>query len=156
MNGVTHCLTASLATFCSSNEYAEKMAQEEASPTIQTLLFLLKCDSRQYPSIDGHATAAACTGLAFLACHPIGAQGEECMTGSPSTIHLIIRISLLGPYRKMLLEHGAYSVLLSALVHPPENEDCRAIVEESAAIAVMYLSTMVTKEFGFRSTFRAS
>lgn len=156
MNGVTHCLTASLATFCSSNDYAKKMAQEEASPTIQTLLFLLKCDSSEYTSIDGHAIAAACTGLAFLACHPIGAQGEECMTGILSSFPSFVQVSLLGPYRKMLLEHGAYSVLLSALVHPPENEDCRAIVEESAAIAVMYLSTMVTYGSGFRSPFSTS
>eukprot|EP00210_Caulerpa_lentillifera_P000601 g582.t1 len=145
LNSITHCLTASLATFCSNEHYAKSMVQQEAPPTIHTLLFLLKCEADGYPSIDGHTIAAACTGVAFLACHPIGAKGEKCMIGKLIKNSCFVLTVPAGPYRSILLENGAYSILLNALIHPPENKDCRAIVEESAAIAVMYLSTMAGK-----------
>lgn len=95
---------------------------------IQSLLRLLKNPVDDLPSPNGHVVAAACTALAFLACHPIGARGEACMTG---------------PHRKQLLDAGAFHALLSALVRPPEDPSCKSVVEESAAIGVMYLSTMV-------------
>ena len=102
---------------------------DRESVVIQALLFLLQHQSERVFSTNGHVIAAACTGLAFLACHPIGAQGDDCMSG---------------PHRKQLIDAGTFHALLSALVHPPEDTSCKSIVEESAAIGVMYLSTMVT------------
>ena len=127
MDKITHYLTASLSTFCSNEDCAHKIADDEGCDVIQSLLFLLKHPTNAV-STNGHVMAAACAGLAFLACHPIGAQGDDCMTG---------------PHRQQLLDAGAFDALLSALVHPPEDPSCKSVVEESAAIGVMYLSTMV-------------
>jgi len=93
---------------------------------IKSLLMLLK--SEEGLSTNGHVVAAACTGIAFLACHPIGAKGDDCLTG---------------PYRKQLISAGSLNALLAALLHPPNDQSCKSIVEETAAIGFMYLSTMV-------------
>ena len=105
------------------------MVDDERSSVIRALLHLLGTPNDAAHSKSGHVVAAACAGLAFLACHPIGAQGDACMTG---------------PHRKKLLDAGAFHALLSALSDPPEDPSCKPIVEESAAIGFMYLSTMVT------------
>lgn len=122
-----------LSSFCSKPECAEKIANDEASFVIQSLLRLLKMEEKEC-SINGHVTAAACAALAFLACHPIGAKGDACMTG---------------PHRKQLLDAGAFPSLLFALTHPPNDPSCKSVVEQSAAIGVMYLSTMVSPKEPF-------
>lgn len=76
----------------------------------------------------GHVRAAAATAIAFLACHPIGAKGDECMWG---------------PYREALLEAGALRVLLEAALAPTQDEVCRKVIEKAAAVGVMYLCTVV-------------
>ena len=73
--------------------------------------------------------AAAATAIAFLACHPIGAKGDECMWG---------------PYRVALLEAGALRVLLEAALAPTRDETCRKVIEKAAAVGVMYLCTVVS------------
>ena len=77
----------------------------------------------------GHVRAAAATAIAFLACHPIGAKGDECMWG---------------PYREALLEAGALRVLLEAALAPTQDEVCRKVIEKAAAVGVMYLCTVVS------------
>lgn len=77
----------------------------------------------------GHVRAAAATAIAFLACHPIGAKGEECMWG---------------PYREALLEAGSLRVLLEAALAPTQDETCRKVIEKAAAVGVMYLCTVVS------------
>lgn len=74
--------------------------------------------------------AAAATAIAFLACHPIGAKGDECMWG---------------PYREALLEAGALRVLLEAALAPTEDDNCRKVIEKAAAVGVMYLCTVVSR-----------
>ncbi len=76
----------------------------------------------------GHVRAAAATAIAFLACHPIGAKGDDCMWG---------------PYREALLEAGALRVLLEAALAPTEDDNCRKVIEKAAAVGVMYLCTVV-------------
>ena len=73
--------------------------------------------------------AAAATAIAFLACHPIGAKGDECMWG---------------PYREALLQAGALRVLLEAALAPTEDDNCRKVIEKAAAVGVMYLCTVVS------------
>jgi hypothetical protein len=75
----------------------------------------------------GHVKASACAGLAFLACHPLGAAGDECMSG---------------PHRDRLLASGAFGCLLRAALTTVGDEECDMIVEQAAAIGIMYLSTM--------------
>ena len=77
----------------------------------------------------GHVRAAAATAIAFLACHPIGAKGDECMWG---------------PYRETLLEAGALRVLLEVALAPTEDGNCRKVIEKAAAVGVMYLCTVVS------------
>lgn len=67
-------------------------------------------------------------GIAFLACHPIGAEGDECM---------------VGPYRQKLLKLGAFGSLLRAALTSVLDNECDEIIQQAAAIGVMYLSTMV-------------
>lgn len=96
--------------------------------TVSTLMSFLTVEDTEEFTGAGHVCAAACTGLAFLACHNIGAKGDDCLTG---------------PFREKLLEIGAFGGLLFAALHPHEEEEFRSIIEQSAAIGVMYLSTMV-------------
>ena len=77
----------------------------------------------------GHVRAAAATAIAFLACHPIGAKGDDCMWG---------------PYRVALLEAGALRVLLEAALAPTQDDNCRKVIEKAAAVGVMYLCTVVS------------
>lgn len=57
----------------------------------------------------------------------MGAKGDDC---------------LVGPYRPALLRVGALRGLLRCALQA-EDRECRAIVEQAAAVGVMYLSTMV-------------
>ncbi len=63
----------------------------------------------------GHVKASACAGLAFLACHPIGAEGDECM---------------YGPHRTKLLEMGTFGTLLRAALTTVNDPDCDMIVQQ--------------------------
>lgn len=63
----------------------------------------------------GHVKASACAGLAFLSCHPIGAEGDECMHG---------------PYRHKLLEMGAFGALLRAALTSVMDPECDMIVQQ--------------------------
>lgn len=54
--------------------------------TLMTLVEVFETENFERAS---HVKASACAGVAFLACHPIGAEGDECMNG---------------PYRTKLLE----------------------------------------------------
>ena len=73
--------------------------------------------------------AAAATAIAFLACHPIGAKGDDCMWG---------------PYREVLLQAGALEVLLEAALAPTQDDNCRKVIEKAAAVGIMYLCTVVS------------
>ena len=72
------------------------------------------CDT---PSFEraGHVKASACAAVSFLACHPIGAKGDDCM---------------VGPYRTKLLEAGAFGVLLRAALTSVLDEQCDMIVQQ--------------------------
>ncbi|GMH33927.1 hypothetical protein BSKO_01761 [Bryopsis sp. KO-2023] len=124
---VTHCISATLATFCSEFECATTLMSDPKDTTLKTLMFFLSVEDKASFTGSGHVRAAACTGLAFLACHRIGAQGDECLTG---------------PFREKLLDIGAFGGLLLAALEPPEEEQFKTIIEQSAAVGVMYLSTM--------------
>jgi hypothetical protein len=76
----------------------------------------------------GHVRAAASTCLAFLACHPLGAKGDAC---------------LWGPFRAKLLSIGALGVLLRAALVSSSDDPCNNIIQQTAAVGIMYLSTMV-------------
>ena len=77
----------------------------------------------------GHVRAAACTCVAFLACHPMGAKGEACLDG---------------PHRSKLLELGAFGALLKAALASSFDQDSKGIIQQSAAVGIMYMSTMVS------------
>ncbi|GAX83592.1 hypothetical protein CEUSTIGMA_g11017.t1 [Chlamydomonas eustigma] len=74
----------------------------------------------------GEVKASACSGLAFLTCYPLGAKGEACMHG---------------PYRRKLLELGAFGALLRADLVSLRNPPCDAMVHEACAVGLMYLCT---------------
>lgn len=82
MGTVLHCLSATLANFCSEASCADKMMSEPEDSILKTLLTLVSVEDCNFFKGSGHIQAAACTGLAFLACHPIGAKGEACMFGN--------------------------------------------------------------------------
>ncbi len=56
--------------------------------------------------------------LAFLACHPLGAVGDECMHG---------------PHRTKLLDAGAFGTLLRAALSSVLEEECDMIVQQARA-----------------------
>lgn len=78
--------------------------------------------------VAGHVRAAASTCLAALACHPIGAKGDSC---------------LHGPFREQLLSIGAFGALLKAALACSADDPCNAIIQQTAAVGIMYMSTMV-------------
>jgi hypothetical protein len=77
----------------------------------------------------GHVRAAASTCLAFLACHPLGARGDTCLTG---------------PFRSRLLNVGTFGALLKAALASCADDPCDAIIQQTAAVGIMYMSTMVS------------
>jgi hypothetical protein len=72
--------------------------------------------------------AAASTCLAFLACHPLGAKGDTC---------------LWGPFREKLLSVGALGALLKAALMSASDDPCNNVIQQTAAVGIMYLTTMV-------------
>lgn len=78
----------------------------------------------------GHVRAAASTCLAFLACHPLGVKGDGC---------------LWGPFREKLLSVGALGALLKAALMSSSDDPCNNIIQQTAAVGIMYLSTMVSQ-----------
>jgi hypothetical protein len=76
----------------------------------------------------GHVRAAASTCLAFLACHPVGAKGDTC---------------LVGPYRERLLRVGTLGALLRAALASSADCTCNNIIQQTAAVGIMFLATMV-------------
>ncbi|DBA90981.1 TPA: hypothetical protein ACH3X2_004190 [Trebouxia sp. C0005] len=123
---VAHCLAATLATLASDAAVAQ-LAMQPGSNTVQALLQLITTSDDEAFAGAGHVRAAAATAIAFLACHPIGAKGDECMWG---------------PYREALLEAGALRVLLEAALAPTADDNCRRVLEKAAAVGVMYLCTV--------------
>lgn len=81
-------------------------------------------------AVAGHVRAAASTCLAFLACHPLGAKGDTC---------------LWGPFRTKLLEVGALGALLKAALMSSSDDPCNNIIQQTAAVGIMYLTTMVCR-----------
>lgn len=73
--------------------------------------------------------AAASTCLSFLACHPLGARGDTCLTG---------------PFRTRLLNVGAFGALLKAALASSSDAPCDAIIQQTAAVGIMYMATMVS------------
>ena len=63
----------------------------------------------------GHVKASATAGIAFLAVHPLGAKGDECMNG---------------PHRKALLAMGAFGTLLRAALTSVGDPECDLIVQQ--------------------------
>lgn len=82
----------------------------------------------------GHVRAAASTCLAFLACHPLGAKGDGC---------------LWGPFRTQLLAVGTLGVLLRAALTSSSDDPCNNIIQQTAAVGIMYLTTMVSAVGGW-------
>lgn len=76
----------------------------------------------------GHVRAAASTCLAYLACHPVGAKGDGC---------------LWGPFRPKLLSVGTLGALLRAALTSSHDDPCNNIIQQTAAVGIMYLTTMV-------------
>ncbi|KAL3152291.1 hypothetical protein ABBQ32_001362 [Trebouxia sp. C0010 RCD-2024] len=123
---VAHCLAATLATLASDPTVAQ-LAMQPGSGIVHALLQLISTSDDDAFAGAGHVRAAAATAIAFLACHPIGAKGDECMWG---------------PYREALLEAGALRVLLEAALAPTQDETCRKVIEKAVAVGVMYLCTV--------------
>lgn len=73
--------------------------------------------------------AAASTCVAFLACHPIGAKGDTCLSG---------------PFRERLLAVGAFGALLKAALACSADEPHDAMIQQTAAVGIMYMATMVS------------
>jgi hypothetical protein len=79
-------------------------------------------------SSGGHVRAAASTCLAFLACHPLHATGDDVLTG---------------PFREQLLRLGALGALLRAALASSADDPCNSIIQQTAAVGIMMLTTMV-------------
>ncbi|KAK9825957.1 hypothetical protein WJX74_001162 [Apatococcus lobatus] len=108
---VARCIAACLATFSCNATSAEAM-MSPGSPVVATLLVMLTARETSLFQGAGHVRAAAATALAFLACHPMGAKGDDCLTG---------------PHRIDLLQAGAMTALLQAALDPVGNEEsCQA------------------------------
>lgn len=127
LSRVCHCVTATLATLASHPDTADLIMTCPDDLALSTLMMLVEVFETEVFERAGHVKASACAGIAFLACHPIGAEGDECMHG---------------PYRTKLLEAGAFGALLRAALTSVMDPDCDMIVQQAAAIGVMYLSTM--------------
>ncbi|KAJ9524025.1 hypothetical protein QJQ45_022487, partial [Haematococcus lacustris] len=134
LSRICHCVTATMATLASHPTTADLIMTSPDDIALSTLMLLVEVFETETFERAGHVKASACAGIAFLACHPFGAEGDECM---------------VGPYRKKLLEMGAFGGLLRAALTSVMDPDCDMIVQQvlaglvaAAAIGVMYLSTM--------------
>eukprot|EP00803_Ostreobium_quekettii_P006067 evm.model.scf_440.6 EVM.evm.TU.scf_440.6 scf_440:39552-53991(-) len=124
---VAHCISATLATFCSEEVCARSLMSDPDDGPLRALMILLTVEDTEVFRRAGHVRAAATTGLAFLSCHPLGAKGDDCLEG---------------PFRAKLIEIGAFGGLLLSALEPPPEDDCRQIIQQSSAVGVMYLSTV--------------
>eukprot|EP00798_Chlamydomonas_sp_ICE-L_P023775 gene23775-9334_t len=115
LSRVCHCIAATLATLSSVHETAELVMTSPGDGALKTLITLLEVYETDVFDRAGHVKAAACAGVAFLTCHPIGAKGDDCMHG---------------PYRTKLLEMGAFGALLRAALTSVDNEECDMIVQQ--------------------------
>mmetsp|Transcript_26929 Transcript_26929/g.69418 ORF Transcript_26929/g.69418 Transcript_26929/m.69418 type:complete len:871 (-) Transcript_26929:1245-3857(-) len=127
LSRVCHCVTATLATLASHPDTADLIMTCPDDIALATMLLLVEVFETEVFECAGHVKASACAGIAFLSCHPIGAEGDECM---------------YGPYRTKLLEMGALGGLLRAALTSVMDEECDMVVQQAAAIGIMYLSTM--------------
>lgn len=60
----------------------------------------------------------------------MGAQGDAC---------------LWGPFRAQLLSVGALGALLKAALMSSSDDPCNNIIQQTAAVGIMYLTTMVRR-----------
>jgi hypothetical protein len=89
---VAHCIAATMASLASNAECAAVLMASDAQHGAVAALMLLARVHDHNCQQSGHVRAAAACALSFLACHNIGARGDECLTG---------------PYREALLQQGA-------------------------------------------------
>jgi hypothetical protein len=99
-----------------------------AAPPPRLLLHAPQVDDDPSFSNAPDVRAAACTTLAFLACHPMGARGDAC---------------LAGPFRQRLLAAGAFGALLRAALGSSAEDHVDPIIQQTAAVGIMMLATMV-------------
>lgn len=81
LSRVCHCVTATIATLASNPDTAELIMTCPNDIALSTLMLLVEVFETEMFERAGHVKASACAGIAFLACHPIGAEGDECMHG---------------------------------------------------------------------------
>ncbi|WIA12059.1 hypothetical protein OEZ85_012136 [Tetradesmus obliquus] len=124
---VCHCLAATLASLASNEVTAAFIMAAPGDSVAKAMLTLLEVEDDEGFSNAGHVRAAASTCLAFLACHPLGARGDTCLTG---------------PFRSRLLNVGAFGALLKAALASSADDPCDAIIQQTAAVGIMYMSTM--------------
>ena len=77
---VCHCIAATLATLAAHNHCADLIVGAEDDVAMKAVLALVDVEDDNFEHAN-HVRAAACTCLAFLACHPLGAKGDACLTG---------------------------------------------------------------------------
>ncbi|GFH14009.1 uncharacterized protein HaLaN_09982, partial [Haematococcus lacustris] len=104
-----------MATLASHPTTADLIMTSPDDIALSTLMLLVEVFETETFERAGHVKASACAGIAFLACHPFGAEGDECM---------------VGPYRKKLLEMGAFGGLLRAALTSVMDPDCDMIVQQ--------------------------
>eukprot|EP00873_Tetraselmis_striata_P034657 jgi/Tetstr1/454921/TSEL_041784.t1 len=128
---VLHCLAATLATLASNEDAAavimESHKDDSDGGPVHALLQLVTIKDKLELRGNGHSRAAATTGLAFLAGHSFKSQGDECM---------------FGPHRMQLLACGTMDRLLEAALTKDADPELFSVIQHSAAVGVMYLSTM--------------
>ncbi|KAF8071180.1 hypothetical protein HT031_001262 [Scenedesmus sp. PABB004] len=115
---VCHCLGATLASLASNNVAAGFIMAAPGDSVARAVLALLEVEDDPGFSSAGHVRAAASTCLAFLACHPLGARGDTCLSG---------------PFRDRLLAVGALGALLRAALASSADDHCDAIIQQTAA-----------------------
>ncbi|KAK9861581.1 hypothetical protein WJX84_001329 [Apatococcus fuscideae] len=128
VGNVARCIAACLATF-SCNAMSAVTMMSPGSPVVSTLLLMLTARETNLFQGAGHVRAAAATALGFLACHPMGAKGDDCLTG---------------PHRINLLQSGTMRALLQAALDPVGDEESCQVVERAVSVGVMYLCTVAT------------
>lgn len=130
---VCHCVVAALASVAAHEVGAAFIMGgagcAHGDSAVRAVLALLEVEDEAGLSHAAHIRAAASTCLAFLAGHPLGARGDDC---------------LVGPHRERLLAAGALAGLLrAALASAADTDACAAVVQQTAAVGIMYCTTMV-------------
>ncbi len=115
LSRVAHCVTASLATLAANPDAAQLIMDSPDDVALNFLMAMLDCVETENFERAGHVKASACAGVAFLACHPIGAEGDECMCG---------------PFRTKLLGLGAFGALLRAALSSVMDSECDRIIQQ--------------------------